>query len=845
MDDIHSQEVPLLLQKHQEHLQASAISIDVIKERGYRSISIKEDFEAAGFNGKQQRPGLLIPNYGVDGSRIYCTLRPDSPRIIKRNGKTDRAIKYEHPKDTLQHFDVHPRSRKNLKDPNVPIFIVEGIKKADALVSAGAECVIALPGVWNWRGKNKDGGKTLLADFDFVAWNNRDVYIGFDSDMWSNINVGKAFKGLKGILEYKKSRIHALKFPDGKDGKKIGADDFLAEGHTLQDVYALETKEIPPDVKQVIRQRVEDFYEFDETGYKYITSTRDGIINKKDMANFMAKIIEDIVIDDGQTSERRYKISGMLTSDRTRLPIIEVPAENFKSLSWIDRSWGHEAFIYTGLGRGVEEQFITAIRMNSINATKKSVYTHTGWREINGKMEFLTAAGALDNPNILVELDESLQNYNIPSPPPGTDLKKAVETSLDFMNIGATKETQKFLIPLWAEMYLAPLCHVLRPTFTQWIYGESGSFKSTVSALALCHFGIFDDITLPSNFLDTENSIEQILYWAKDLPVVIDDWAPGQNIADAQKLEKQAERLNRSQGNRRGRRRFKNKGEEQTVYRPRGIMLVTAEQLPRGQSNTARIISIKMKKGDIDVERLTEAQKSRESYRTAMAGYISWLKEEWVKEDWSKQNNPLIQRFNDFRNVAYKALLGENQHPRIPQMLAFIYTGLDMGLAYAREIDAMPSNLIEMTLNNGWDYLLDIAKEQNQRIQKEKACQRFLEVLKNLIHSSEAKTDSKSSLNKPTTSSGIRFIGWEDENYFYLLPKEVYAAVFEFCRRTGEIFTVKDDSVWEQLQEMKLIVNKPSDTGPTTPETIACYGHAVRVLKLKKQALEEQETPDA
>ena len=35
-----SNEVPELLQKHLNHLKASAISVDVIRERGYRSVPL-------------------------------------------------------------------------------------------------------------------------------------------------------------------------------------------------------------------------------------------------------------------------------------------------------------------------------------------------------------------------------------------------------------------------------------------------------------------------------------------------------------------------------------------------------------------------------------------------------------------------------------------------------------------------------------------------------------------------------------------------------------------------------------------------------------------------------------
>ena len=47
-------------------------------------------------------------------------------------------------------------------------------------------------------------------------------------------------------------------------------------------------------------------------------------------------------------------------------------------------------------------------------AIQKTVFTHTGWREINGKMAYLTNAGAIGEKNIMVEMEDALINYNDP-----------------------------------------------------------------------------------------------------------------------------------------------------------------------------------------------------------------------------------------------------------------------------------------------------------------------------------------------------------------------------------------------------------------------------------------------
>lgn len=57
-----------------------------------------------------------------------------------------------------------------------------------------------------------------------------------------------------------------------------------------------------------------------------------------------------------------------------------------------------------------------------------------------------------------------------------------------------------------------------------------------------------------------------------------------------QKMESTAERILRMWGDRIGRRRLNSKIELQKTYYPRGMVLVTGEDLPSGQSSNARLV---------------------------------------------------------------------------------------------------------------------------------------------------------------------------------------------------------------------------------------------------------------
>ena len=186
-----------LLPQHEKLITDSAISPDVVQARGYRSVEKKSELKVLGFSESQCRvPALLLPVWGVNGEIVNYQIRPDNPRIDKKG----KVVKYETPAESRMYLDVPPTARPFLGKPDRPLFITEGIRKADAAVSHGL-CCIALLGVWSWRGTNEDGGKVALSDWEHIALNDREVYLVFDSDVMTKPAVYQALTRLKAFLE--------------------------------------------------------------------------------------------------------------------------------------------------------------------------------------------------------------------------------------------------------------------------------------------------------------------------------------------------------------------------------------------------------------------------------------------------------------------------------------------------------------------------------------------------------------------------------------------------------------------------------------------------------------------
>jgi hypothetical protein len=172
----------------------------------------KDQLRALAFADVQCRvPALVIPVWNVRGEIATYQTRPDTPRL--RNTK---PIKYETLSGSCMVLDVPPATRPSLDDPSIPLWITEGIRKADSGASRGL-AIIGLLGVWNWRGTNAHGGKVALPDWECIALNGRRVYLAFDSDATSNPQVAKAARRLGAFLGSRKADVRYIPLGTGQE----------------------------------------------------------------------------------------------------------------------------------------------------------------------------------------------------------------------------------------------------------------------------------------------------------------------------------------------------------------------------------------------------------------------------------------------------------------------------------------------------------------------------------------------------------------------------------------------------------------------------------------------------
>ena len=208
----------------------SAILREVLDENPARTITHGRELPE-GFSGRQRKraPGTLFSITRPNGETAY-SFRPDEP------DPKNPGHKYEQPCKALggpgNVLGVPARARHLIDDVGVPVFFVEGVKKMLAVESAAriagaVVLVVCISGVWNWLSDGKP-----IADLLAIPVEGRKIYIGFDSDVFRNPDVGDAARALWRHLEGRGAKVYLSYLEDRPNGDKTGADDFLADGRT-------------------------------------------------------------------------------------------------------------------------------------------------------------------------------------------------------------------------------------------------------------------------------------------------------------------------------------------------------------------------------------------------------------------------------------------------------------------------------------------------------------------------------------------------------------------------------------------------------------------------------------
>lgn len=782
---------------HAELLAASAISVDVAKARGYRTVRTKRELIDLGFAPSQCCvPALLIPVWSVTKQIVTYQIRSDRPR---RKGR--KPLKYETRAGTTMTLDVPPLAVDWIGDPARPLIVTEGARKADAAVSHGL-CCVALLGVWNFRGTNAQGGKVALGAWESVALNDRAVYIAYDSDVIEKPQVLTALTRLRALLENRGARVFIIQLSPGSGGQKTGLDDFFARGGSVEDLFRSATTRIPESPSAT--------YEATARGLVRIKLGPEGAV-KIPLTNFQARILANVIEDDGTDQPRRaFEVEAALNGHPQ---LIRLSPSDFTAMTWPAEHVGAQAIVYAGIG--CKDHARVAIQvLSGEHIPERRLYTHTGWRLADGQWIYLHAGGAFgangEIPGIEVELPAPLRRFRLPAG--AEDLSTAVRASLGLLDVGPAR----IAIPLLASA-IRPILG--EADFSVHLGGATGRRKTELAALAQQHYGAeMDARHLPSTWNSTANFVQGLLFPAKNALVVIDDFAPGGTAEDIKRMHRDASRIFRAQGNRAGRGRMAADTTLRPEHPPRGLVLSTGEEIPHGQSVQARVYIIEIGEGEVDLDALTRCQHEAAAgrYAEALAGYIRWFAPRYAQERLALHHAV---------ETARRATRAET-HGRTVDISAELFYSFKSYLTYAADISALTAAEATLLEGTARQVFQETAKAQAAHQAASEPTTRFLDLLRAVIASGRAHLAAPDGDAPPMASAyGWRprtigagenehtewqpqgdLVGWIECNDLYLEPEASYATAQRQARDEGEPIAVGPRTLAKRLDEGGLLI---------------------------------------
>jgi hypothetical protein len=568
-------------------------------------------------------------------------------------------------------------------------------------------------------------------------------------------------------------------------------------------------------------------------------------LQQTQLTNFTAEITGDVAEDDG-AEQRRYL--DLRCTLRGRTTEFRLPAASFGAMSWCVEQLGAGAIVEAGMG--TRDRARAAIQhLSDPDIPRSTIYTHTGWRQIEGVGRVYLHGGGAVGPvgtvhRVETRLEGALASFRLPEPPTGEDLVTAIQASIAVLELAP----DRIAVPLYASIWRAVLGGSDLGLF---LVGPTGIFKSELAALLQQHFGeAMDRLHLPGSWSSTDNALEDVLFRAKDTLFTIDDFRPGGNSRDDAQLHSKAERVFRGTGNGAGRQRMHADTSLRPPRPPRAFPLATGEELPSGHSLRARIVVVEIERGDIDAARLSVCQSQARAgwYASVTAAFVQWVAGQYEQLH-DRFRRRVLELRDELRGI----------HRRTPANAAELLAAAEIFLEFARAAtnEGALTAAEEAELRARFrDAIIESATAQADAHEDADPVHQYNAMLSSAITSGRAHLaglDGGQPANAerwgwepspagtaPWRASGER-VGWVDDEHIYLDPASAYRAAQDMCVQ-GQAIPVTEKRLRRLLSEKGLLARKDSRRSRLTYR-VSVQGSRLEVLCLSATVLREPSQP--
>lgn len=588
------------------------------------------------------------------------------------------------------------------------------------------------------------------------------------------------------------------------------------------------------------RLEIQGRYYSDATGYLYfVEPMKNGEgWTETAIANFTPELVELTRRDNGFEVTDAVRFRAFRNGQYE--PTVEIQKSDILS-NHPDQRFGMGCRVF--IGRQYAQRLAEAMQMQCEDAKIRTIYAQTGFRTINGELVYLNGDNSVTKEGLSgaysVELDPDLARcYRFT-----TSTVEESECFSVLLEMMAEAAPDWVTVPCLAYVFMSPLSSMLRdkgmePSFSFYIVGRTGSYKSSWAKVLLSFFGkISYAEPAPLSFLDTQNAIGRKLALISDMPVLLDDRRPTSCADDKNRYEGTEKFVSSAIGDRASRGRLNADSTGKTSYVARSNVFITAEEAYNniGSSAIARSISVELQPNTIDFVKLCIVQEHTEHLNKLMQMFIQWL----------ICNYEAVSAGIDGRLKEYRERFASAGHPR----LATAFSNLALGYRVLLDFLVDKGQLVAVDADQRMDaavrIFLKMCSKQSDKVENEKPTHLFVKLLNELIETKQVRINDINTRYSATgdiinpCEASEKTIGYRDteKGVYYMIPSVAYNAVYQHYAKSGFTFPASAGALWKAFADEHLTI---TDNGRTDRRK-RINGKTSRYIALLASAIENDE----
>lgn len=505
---------------------------------------------------------------------------------------------------------------------------------------------------------------------------------------------------------------------------------------------------------------------------------------------------------------------------------LKVPYEELKSILALVSKKIAVTIIYAEHSGTMSSKFPEYIRTKLASAQTTTVCQSSGWHVMkNGVYQYVHNNAKVLCPDTLFDCGFSFGYPTMPLSP--QDALANVWHLLDM----ATPKVNILVPVLYA--HLGCLWEVFSmagypPHVLLYVQGISGSLKTAVTSM-LFNFSALPEHNIPATFRDTSASMEVKMGKYKDRVLLVDDFCPSATSASKKQMEQLLEQLVRFYGDGIGKARTNPKLEETFEKKPRGLCVITGENISGSYSSQLRCLFLELEKECYNKEILAEFQLDPTQWTGHLYHFVA-----------ACQHNVedmvlfIQHEFPAYRKRGEEAI----QERRLIDTYAWLSITARLFVNYVGSVTPALSSSALDHLHADMDAdILAICQRSEKVAVESNPAKTFSSILMNAIRRDEVRIGTVAE-----AEANIKeFMGVEYQGYWHLWPTPTYQLILDTYRKEGRTFPLSKQALWQVLANAGLLIPAVQKSkGPNRREYSTRFSHLGRpyLLKIDPKVLE-------